>query len=135
GTYGTGLGAVNYGAFQNPPYAYTPPSGKIRAPGVPALIGNLFVEYKFSHGFGVGAGPNFIGHQNADDEGLLHIPSEYEIDGYITYTPSRRWDVRLNITNLTSNRVLDPIDVSFAGNDTIFVRPPISATLTLRLHY
>jgi outer membrane receptor protein involved in Fe transport len=57
------------------------------------------------------------------------------MDGYITYTPSKRWDVRLNITNLFNHRILDPIDVSFAGNDVIFVRPPISASLTLRVHY
>jgi outer membrane receptor protein involved in Fe transport len=133
GTYGTGIGAVNYGAYQG--YAYTPPSGKIRAPGVPALIGNLFVEYKLGRGVAFGVGPNFIGHQNADDEGILHIPSEYQMDGYITYTPSKRWDVRLNITNLFNHRILDPIDVSFAGNDVIFVRPPISASLTLRVHY
>jgi hypothetical protein len=30
---------------------------------------------------------------------------------------------------------LDPIDVSFAGNDVIYVRAPISASMTLRLHY
>lgn len=133
GTYGTGVGAVNYGAYEN--YAYTPPSGKIRAPGVPAVMGNLFVDYKLGHGLGIGAGPNFIGHQNADDEGALHIPSEYELDGYITYTPSRRWDLRLNVSNITNQRVLDPIDVSFAGNDVIYVRPPVSASITFRLHY
>ena len=132
GSTGTGFGAVNYGAYQN--YAYSPPSGKIRAPGVPALIGNVFVEYRPGFGLSIGAGPNFIGHQNANDEGTLHIPSEYEIDGYITYAPSKRWDVRLNITNLFSNRVLDPIDVSFAGNDVIYVRAPISASLTVRWH-
>lgn len=133
GTYGTGVGAVNYGAYEG--YAYTPPSGKIRAPGVPAVMGNLFVDYKLGHGLGIGAGPNFIGHQNADDEGALHIPSEYELDGYITYTPSRRWDLRLNVSNITNQRVLDPIDVSFAGNDVIYVRPPVSASITFRLHY
>jgi iron complex outermembrane receptor protein len=133
GTYGTGIGAVNYGAYQN--YAYTPPSGKIRAPGVPAVMGNLFVDYKIGHGIGIGIGPNFIGHQNADDEGVLHIPSEYELDGYITYTPSRRWDVRLNIENMTNQRVLDPIDVSFAGNDVVYVRPPVSASITFRMHF
>jgi outer membrane receptor protein involved in Fe transport len=133
GTFGTGIGAVNYGAYQG--YAYTPPSGKIRAPGVPAVIGNFFIDYKLGYGVGVGIGPNFIGHQNADDEGLLHIPSEYQLDGYITYTPSKRWDLRFNVTNLTNNRILDPIDVSFAGNDVIYVRPPISASLTFRLHY
>jgi iron complex outermembrane recepter protein len=133
GTFGTGVGAVNYGAYQG--YAYTPPGGRERAPGVPSLLGNLFVDYKFGRGFDIGGGPNFIGRQNQDDEGLLHIPSEYQIDAYIAYAPTKKWDVRLNITNLTNNRILDPIDTSFAGNDVIYVRAPISASMTIRLHY
>ncbi|HEY5228348.1 MAG TPA: hypothetical protein VIJ19_07380, partial [Opitutaceae bacterium] len=63
------------------------------------------------------------------------IPSEYEFDGYVAYAPTKKWDVRLNITNLTNNRILDPIDTSFAGNDVIYVRAPISASLTIRVHY
>jgi outer membrane receptor protein involved in Fe transport len=133
GTYGTGVGAVNYGAYQG--YSYSPPGGRERAPGVPCLLGNLFVDYKLPYGFDIGGGPNFIGRQNQDDEGLLHIPSEYQLDAYIAYAPTKRWDVRLNVTNLTNNRILDPIDTSFAGNDVIYVRAPISAALTIRLHY
>ncbi len=133
GTYGTGVGAVNYGAYQG--YAYSPPGGRERAPGVPSVLGNLFIDYKLPWGLDIGGGPNFIGRQNQDDEGLLHIPSEYEVDAYLGYVPSRRWDVRLNVTNLTNNRILDPIDTSFAGNDVIYVRAPISASLTIRVHY
>jgi outer membrane receptor for monomeric catechols len=133
GVYGTGYGAVNYGAYQG--YSYSPPGGRERAPGVPSLLGNLFVDYKLGYGLDIGGGPNFIGRQNQDDEGLLHIPSEYEFDGYIAYAPTKRWDARLNITNLTNNRILDPIDTSFAGNDVIYVRAPISASLTIRVHY
>jgi hypothetical protein len=133
GVYGTGVGAVNYGAYQG--YSYSPPGGRERAPGVPALLGNLFVDYKLGYGLDIGGGPNYIGRQNQDDEGLLHIPSEYEFDGYIAYAPTRKWDARLNITNLTNNRILDPIDTSFAGNDVIYVRAPISASLTIRVHY
>lgn len=132
GTYGTGVGAVNYGAYQG--YAYSPPGGRERAPGVPCLLWNLFVDYKLPWGFDIGGGPNFIGRQNQDDEGLLHIPSEYEMDAYLAYAPSKKFDVRLNVTNLTNNRILDPIDTSFAGNDVIYVRAPISASLTIRLH-
>jgi outer membrane receptor protein involved in Fe transport len=132
GTFGTGVGAVNYGAYQG--YAYTPPNGRIRAAGVPAVLANLFIDYKLPYGLDFGIGPNFIGRQNQDDEGLLHIPSEYEVDAYLAYAPSKKWDARLNITNLTNNRILDPIDTSFAGNDVIFVRAPISASLTIRLH-
>ncbi len=133
GTYGTGIGAVNYGAYQG--YGYSPPGGRMRAPGVPAVIGNLYATYKLPFGFTVGGGPNFIGHQYADDEDRIHIPSEYQVDAFITYAPSKRWDVRVNITNLFNARLLDPIDVSFAGNDTIFVRPPITASITLRAHF
>jgi outer membrane receptor for monomeric catechols len=92
------------------------------------------VEYKLPKGFTIGIGPNFIGHQNANDEGTLHIPSEYQVDGYIVYAPSKRWDVRLNGTNLFNHRLLDPIDVSFAGNDVIYVRAPISGSVTIRFH-
>jgi outer membrane receptor protein involved in Fe transport len=132
GRFGTGGGAVNYGAYQG--YAYTPPNGRIRAAGVPAVLWNVFLDYHITPWLGVGVGPNFIGRQNQDDEGLLHIPSEYEMDGYITFTPSKRWDLRLNITNLTNQRVLDPIDTSFAGNDVIYVRAPIAASITIRAH-
>ncbi len=128
GKPGTGVGAVNY-------TGYVPPTGRMRAPGVPQLIANLYVEYKFRNGIGVGAGPNFIGKQYADDEDALYIPNEYEIDGYVIYAPTKKWDIRVNVSNLTNNRVLDPIDVSFAGNDTVFVRKPISASVTFRLHY
>ncbi len=133
GQFGTGVGAVNYGAYQG--YAYTPPNRRIRAAGVPSVLANLFVDYKLGSGFDIGGGPNFIGRQNQDDEGLIHIPSEYEFDGYIAYAPTKKWDIRLNITNLTNQRVLDPIDTSFAGNDVIYVRAPISASLTIRVHY
>ena len=43
--------------------------------------------------------------------------------------------MRLNIKNLLNQRLLDPIDVSFAGNDTIYVRPPITASVTFRYHF
>jgi outer membrane receptor for monomeric catechols len=127
GQTGTGYGATNY-------QTYSPPGGRMRAPGVPQFLGNVFVDYKFAHGFGFGVGPQIIGSQNANDQGTLKIPTEYQLDGYIYYK-QKHWDARLNITNITNRRVLDPIDVSFAGNDVIFVRKPISASLTMRYHF
>jgi iron complex outermembrane receptor protein len=127
GTTGTGVGATNF-------TGWNPPSGRMRAPGVPQLVANLFVEYKLANGLGFGMGPNFIGKQYANDNDTLYIPSEYQMDGYILYAPGKRWDVRLNISNITNQRVLDPIDVSFAGNDVIYVRKPISSSITIRLH-
>ncbi|HZZ58745.1 MAG TPA: TonB-dependent receptor plug domain-containing protein [Opitutaceae bacterium] len=126
GKYGTGNGSPNF-------EVYVPPSGRMRAPGIPQFMANLFVEYKFPHGFGIGLGPQILGRQYADDEEALHIPSEYELDGYLFYR-QKRWDVRVNVRNITNQRLLDPIDVTFAGNDEIFVREPISASVTIRWH-
>jgi outer membrane receptor protein involved in Fe transport len=85
-------------------------------------------------GWGAGLGPQIQGRQYANDQETLHIPTEWEWDGYLFYG-QKTWDVRLNIKNLLNERILDPIDVSFAGNDTIYVRPPITASLTFRYHF
>ncbi len=87
GTHGTGIGAVNYGAYQG--YAYTPPNGRIRAAGVPSVLFNVFADYKLPWHLDIGGGPNFIGRQNQDDEGLIHIPSEYEVDAYLAFAPEQ----------------------------------------------
>jgi iron complex outermembrane recepter protein len=127
GTTGTGLGGPNF-------TSYDPPSGRMRAPGIPQVQANAFAEYKDPTGWGIGAGPQFIGRQYANDQDTLHIPGEYEMDGYVFYG-QKRWDVRVNVKNMFNHRLLDPIDVTFAGNDTIFVRPPISASITFRYHF
>jgi outer membrane receptor protein involved in Fe transport len=97
-------------------------------------MANFFIVYKFGAHFGIGAGPQIIGREYANDQDTLHIPGEYSLDGYVFYQ-RKHWDVRLNAKNLTDQRLLDPIDVTFAGNDLIFVRQPISLSLTFRLHY
>jgi outer membrane receptor for monomeric catechols len=127
GTVGTGLGGPNFTSFH-------PPTGRSRAPGIPQVQANAFAEYKSPMGWGIGAGPQFIGRQYANDQDTLHIPGEYEMDGYIFYG-QKRWDVRVNVKNMFDHRLLDPIDVTFAGTDTIFVRPPISASITYRYHF
>ena len=127
GKSGTGVGAINFGAT-------TPVLTRIRAPGVPQVLANAFVEYKFPDGFGFGVGPKFNGEQPANDQDTLHIPGEVEWDGYLFYR-RKTWDVRVNINNILDTRLLDPIDVSFAGNDLIYVRQPITSSITFRLHF
>jgi len=127
GQPGTGLGGLNF-------VGYVPPDGRMRAPGIPQVQANAFVEYRHPSGVGIGIGPQFIGKQDANDQGTLHIPGETELDGYVFYK-RRTWDVRVNVKNITNARLLDPIAVSFAGNDAIFVRPPIEASVTVRFHY
>jgi outer membrane receptor protein involved in Fe transport len=127
GQYGTGVGSPNF-------TSYFPPGGRMRAPGIPQVTANFFVEYKFPDGFGFGLGPQIVGRQYANDQDTLHIPGQYSLDGYLFYK-AKRWDVRVNVRNMTNQRLVDTIDVSFAGNDQIFVRAPVSASLTLRFHY
>ena len=127
GTYGTGLGTPNF-------TLYYPPSGRMRAPGIPQIQANAFAEYTDPHGWGIGLGPQLVGKQYANDQDTLYIPLEVELDGYVFYG-KKTWDVRVNVKNITDARLLDPIDVSYAGNGLIYVRPPITASITLRLHY
>jgi outer membrane receptor for monomeric catechols len=127
GKPGTGVGEPNF-------TGYEPPTGKMRAPGIPQLQANFFLVYTSPMGWGAGIGPQIQGRQYANDQETLHIPTEAEWDGYLFYG-QKTWDVRLNIKNLLNQRILDPIDVSFAGNDTIYVRPPITASLTVRYHF
>jgi hypothetical protein len=135
GKSGTGVGSPNLSATDgNDGFAYYVPGGRMKAPGVPQVLANFFIQYEFPQHYGFGVGPQIQGRQYADDQDALHISTEYELDGYLFYR-QKTWDVRVNITNLTNNRILDPIDVTFAGNDTIYVRPPIAASLTIRLHY
>jgi len=127
GTHGTGLGAPNF-------TGYLPPDGRMRSPGVPQVMANGFLEYHDPLGWKAGVGPQFVGRQEANDQDTLHIPGECEFDGFVSYG-QRTWDVRVNIKNLTNARLIDPIDVSYAGNSLIYVRPPITASITLRYHY
>jgi hypothetical protein len=127
GTVGTGLGTPNF-------TLYYPPGGRMRAPGIPGVQANAFMVYTDPLGWGAGVGPQFIGRQYANDEDTLYIPPEVEWDGFVFYG-QKNWDVRLNIKNMLNSRLLDPIDVSYAGNSLIYVRPPIEASITLRYHY
>ena len=127
GKNGTGIGTPNF-------TLYFPPGGRMRAPGIPQLQANAFAEYTSPSGWGAGVGPQFVGKMYANDQDTLYIPNEVEFDGYVFYG-KRSWDVRVNVNNILNARLLDPIDVSFAGNNLIYVRPPIRASITLRLHY
>jgi len=128
GSVGTGAGSPNYGGL-------VPANGKsIQAPGVPRLLANAFVTYQFDSGFGFGAGPQLQGKQNANAEGTLVIPLQVQWNGFIFYR-QKTWDVQLNLSNLTNERFYDPVDVTFAGNDLIFARPLITASLTVRYRF
>ena len=76
-----------------------------------------------------------MGRQYANDQDTLHIPGQYELDGYVFYRSKHVGRADQREKRSQPRGILDPIDVSFAGNDTIYVRPPISASLTLRYHF
>ena len=133
---GTGDGSPNFSAVPENNYSgfYSPYGGRMKAPGVPEVLANFFVQYQFPAGYGFGVGPQIQGAEYANDQDTLHIPGEYELDGYLFYRKPK-WDVQVNIKNITNQRLLDPVDVTFAGNDVIYVRPPITASITFRFRY
>ncbi len=127
GKSGTGLGSPNYSG-------YSPPSGHIRSPGVPQFMANAYVKYDSPLGWSAGLGPIFQGAMNANDEETLVIRKQTEWDGFVSYH-TKKYSVQVSVKNLTNARLFDPIDVTFAGNDEIMPRPPISASLTVRYFF
>ncbi len=127
GKSGTGKGSPDYSG-------YSPPSGHIRSPGVPQFMANAYVKYDSPKGWSVGLGPIFQGAMNANDEETLVIRKQTEWDGFISYH-TKKYLVQVSMKNLTNARLLDPIDVTFAGNDEIMPRPPITASLTVRYYF
>ncbi len=124
GQSGTGKGSPNFTTYRSP-------TGKMRATGVPQFMANFFVQYELPSGLGVGLGPQIDGRQYANRQGTLHIPTQYELDGFVYYR-TKSWDVRINIKNITNQNLYDTIDVTFAGNDVVEPRPPLSASITFR---
>jgi len=134
GQSGTGFGSPNYSA-PNSGGQVAPPNGKsIRAPGVPRLMANAFASYQFESGFGFGVGPQLQGEQNANVQGTLVIPVQIQWNGFLFYR-QKNWDAQLNLSNLTNERFYDTVDITFAGNDLIFARPLITASLTIRYRF
>jgi outer membrane receptor protein involved in Fe transport len=103
----------------------------MRAPGEPEVLANAFVQYQFKSGFGFGVGPQVKGWMYADDDDSLHVPTQVLLDGYVFYR-QKTWDVQINVNNITNARIEDPVDVTFAGNDAIYVREPVNASITFR---
>lgn len=127
GKSGTGKGSPNFGG-------YAPATGRVKAAGVPRFMANAFATYSITPEVGFGLGPQIQGRQNANQEGTLRIPWQVQWDGFVYYRKPT-WDVQLSVKNLLNSRLLDPIDVGFAGNDTIFVRPGVTASVTFRYHF
>ena len=80
------------------------------------------------------SGPRSRARSTRTTRTLCTFPGEYELDGYVFYR-KKTWDVQVNVKNITNERLLDPVDVTFAGNDAIYVRPPITTSITLRYHF
>ncbi len=127
GKSGTGKGSPDYSG-------YAPASGKIRSPGVPQFIANAYIKYDDPSGWSVGVGPMYQGAMNGNDEGTLIIRKQTEWDGFVSYH-TKKYAIQISVKNLTNARLYDPIDVTFAGNDEIMPRPPVSASLTVRYFF
>jgi outer membrane receptor protein involved in Fe transport len=126
GKSGTGAGSPNY--YTNPAYQ------TIEESGLPKYIVNIFAVYQLDSGWGIGAGPQFQGGMNADQEGALTIPAQYDVDAFVFYK-QKTWDIQVSVKNVTNQRNLTPIDPNFAGNDQIYVVEPINTSVTIRYRF
>jgi len=127
GKFGTGIGGPNF-------TLYYPPNGRMRAPGIPGFQANVFGVYNAPRFWTVGLGAQFYGKMYANMQDTLEIPAQVEVDGFVSYAINN-WQFRLNVKNALNQRLLDPIDVSFAGNSLISVRPGATASFTVRLKF
>ena len=130
GAVGTGIGSPNY----NTAAGRSRPAGTITSAGVPPWLFNAYVSYKFDNGFGVGFGSEVQAKQLANQEGSLKIPLQYTLNANVFYR-QKRWEVQLNMYNLTDERNWTSIDPGFAGNDIIFPEQPFHLNGTVKIRF
>jgi hypothetical protein len=130
GRSGTGVGSPNY----NTAAGRTRPSGKTRAASVPQVMFNAYLTYQFNNGFGASIGPQLTGEQWQNQEGSLRIPTQYVINASVFYRQPR-WEVQINLMNITDERNWTSIDPSFAGNDVIYPEQPFRISGQIKVKF
>ncbi len=131
GRSGTGQGSPNYNGANPPTYT------RVHQAATPHVLLNAYASYEFDNGFGFSFGPQIQGSQRANyslDGYDLKIPAQYVINASIFYRKSR-WEVRLNLDNITDQKNWTAIDPDFAGNDVIFPQLPFHITGLIKFRF
>jgi outer membrane receptor protein involved in Fe transport len=126
GVVGTGVGSPNFLA--------TLPAGRYRLNGFPDLVFNAYVTYTLDCGLGAGIGPQAESSQADNFEGTIKIPAQYQVNATVYYRRPR-YEVQVNVNNLTDQRNWSVNDGLLEGNDLLQLNEPINVSATFRYKF
>lgn len=121
GRPGTGIGSPNSTSIY---------FSQVHLAAFPHVLINAYATYQFPCGFGLSIGPQIEGSQNATyapAASQLKIQAQYTLNAAIFFKQPR-WEVRVNIDNLTDERNWTAVDPDYAGAEIIFPELPIHIT-------
>ena len=133
------------------------PGSNYNDPGVPRQLANFLLNYHTTDGWGFQANAKFMSSIQTTTAGQFNvaasqangavlpaavissggyysppvIPSQYTLNGAISYDFSKKYQIRLSIDNITNQRNIYN-DIPFYGNDFITVGTPRSYGLTFK---
>ncbi|MBU0746436.1 MAG: TonB-dependent siderophore receptor [Gammaproteobacteria bacterium] len=118
------------GSLQSPTVA-VPAQGKVAAL-TPRNSAFLWAMKDMGHGLRVGGGVNYVGARFTSLTNLVTLPNYTTLDAALQYTLGR-WDVDVNIKNLTNRKYY----VSAHGSNDNLILPgsPRALQVTLRTHF
>ncbi len=126
GVTGTGVGSPNF--------LSTLPAGRYRLNGFPDFLINGYITYTLDCGLGAGIGPQIESSQADNFEGTIKIPAQYQLNATIYYRRPR-YEVRVNINNLTDQRNFTVNDGLLEGNDLLLLNEPINFSASVRYKF
>jgi len=111
---GAGIGSPNFTVF---------PPADHEFPGLPDVTLNGLFSYTHKSGFGVVANAQWESEQNLDVLGRVVIPDQFSANGTLFYR-AKRFEVRLDVLNLTDEENFSPVFNGFFGADLVFPEEP-----------
>jgi len=126
GVVGTGVGSPNF-------TAHALPTGAYPLMGFPHFLFNTYATYVLPCGLGASLGIQAQSSQHDDFDNKITIPAQYQLNASIFFRQPR-WEIRLNIDNLTDQRNWTITDGILEGNDLVVLNRPfsVSGRITIR---
>ncbi|MCU1718190.1 TonB-dependent receptor [Pseudomonas sp. 5P_3.1_Bac2] len=108
------------------------PADRYRVSGVPEHSLNGFVDYRFDSGFGAQLSAWWSSHWDVRINNNITVPSEHNVNLALYYSEPR-WDVRLQLLNITNQENFAPV----IGEDAEFIQPlaPFTAQIQTALRF
>ena len=114
-----GTGTADTGS----PNFTTFPADDHEFPGLPPVVLNALVEYEHDSGFGGSLNAQWEDEQNLDVLGRVTIPEQFTVNAAVFYRRPR-FEVRLDVFNLTDEENFSPVFDGFFGASLAFPEEP-----------